>query len=392
MSTTDERLGLPSASAMPRVEACPASFSLARGITPVRTRQMVEWGESGDRIHLWLQVPGFIDLESGELDVAEQCAQQRLSLLAKVFDNEPLDAAYSEQRLWLTVGKTKVCSGQMDYGAVLGKKGLIVDYKTSYGDTPDSAGNMQIRTNLVVLDEFLSKRGIVLEEAYGAIIQPLVSREPQLVRYTRAELDASRAQIIDIVEKATVPGAPFKTGPYCRTCPALLICQAAKREEDKLLQDDRLVRQEGFVRLAGLAPAEMGPLLEAWKIAKVRGENLEAAAKLALKQDIDSVPGWTLGKAVPMRNVTDVVGFFQALKTDGLIPTDPVEETAFIKKCVKVVLGATQDALKARNMMRSKKEAKATVDATCADYLQTTYKEQSLKREDEPEAPDDTPS
>jgi hypothetical protein len=374
---TDDRLGLPSASAMPRVEACPASFSLARGITPVRTRQMVEWGESGDRIHLWLQWPGFIDLEPDEMDVAERCDQQRVSLLAKVFD-KPVDAVYSEQRLWLTVGKTKVASGQMDYGAVLGNKGLIVDYKTSYGDTPDSAGNMQIRTNLVVLDEFLSKRGIVLEEAYGAIIQPLVSHEPQLVRYTRAELDAARTQIIDIVEKATVPGAPFKTGPYCRTCPALLVCQAAKREEDKLLEDDRLVGVDELdVRLAGLTPAEMGPLLEAWKVAKVRGENLEAAAKLALKQDIDSVPGWTLGKAVPMRTVTDVGAFFHALKSDGLI-----DEPTFIRDCVKVTLGGTEAAIKDRNKMRSKKEAKATVDATCADYIQTTYKEQSLKRSD----------
>jgi hypothetical protein len=340
---TDPRHGLPSASIIPRIAACPGSWQLAKGITPIRTPEMIEWAESGDRIHLWLQAPGFIDLDPAELDIAHKCDLARVKLMADVFRDGPPTATYIEQRLWLNSPnppKRKICSGQQDFAAHDHETLLVIDYKTSWGDTPESEGNLQIRTNIVIMDRHLQSKGIHIQQAYGGIVQPLLG-QPQLVRYDRNELDASFHQILDIIDRANLPDAPFVPGDHCRFCPALLICKAAAAEQDKLDAIKIQKVKRSWTLAGGLAPADIPWLLNSWKVAKHRGELVEAAAKLALRQDPASVPGWELSEPARMRNINSVIGTFAALSAAGLI-----DEATFIKECVSLNLGATEAAIK----------------------------------------------
>lgn len=364
MNIPDERLGLPSASSIERLSLCPGSARMCQGVSRVVTPQMKAWGESGDRIHLWLEAPDIITLDPDELDVAERCLEQRNELMAQVFpdaDTDPVETI-KEKRLWLYHGKRKILSGKMDFGAVRGDIAFVIDYKTSYGDTAESADNMQLRTNLVLLHEAIRRIHPIME-AYVAIIQPLTGRS-DLCRYSLPTLDMARDQIFDVVKNSQKKDAPIVPGAkQCRNCPALLKCPQATHLVDELNVD-----------LGGISSAALSALLDKWEVVKVIGANAVALAKERDRETPGSVPNWRLGEPGSQRVITSVGDVFKALKEQGLM-----DEATFIAECVKCGLGDTEAALVKRNKMK-KAEAKKAFNNYCGDYITMKPKEASLER------------
>ncbi len=74
--TTDERGGKPSASALNRLDNCPASWNLSKGIAEPPAGPEAE---SGRRIHKWLETgdnEDWLAMSDEEQEIAERCDDQ----------------------------------------------------------------------------------------------------------------------------------------------------------------------------------------------------------------------------------------------------------------------------------------------------------------------------
>ena len=82
---TDPRRGLPSASAMDRLEACPASFHASKRLPDSSS----EDAESGTRIHKALGTGDTSELSPDELDTFEMCLDQRQQIVEARYGFRP---------------------------------------------------------------------------------------------------------------------------------------------------------------------------------------------------------------------------------------------------------------------------------------------------------------
>lgn len=130
-----------------------------------------------------------------------------------------------EERLWSSKwgenneycfsGKTDLVATRDD-GAV-----LILDFKTLYGDYPASPDNLQLRAQAVLYWMVYGSNNICV-----GIVQPLVSKEVVLTRYTEASLHSAIAQIQLITETVIDGGDATAGNPQCNYCPAKAECTA----------------------------------------------------------------------------------------------------------------------------------------------------------------------
>lgn len=373
----DEREGLPSASYVESLYLCPGSLRMSRGMaSKVSNPQAAAWAESGDRVHLYCEAPDFIDLSAwpDELEVAQACLDQRDELLFNLFghNREGLQE-FKEARFWLTGpdGRNRF-SGKLDYGAVLRLVGVVVDYKSNRGDITESASNLQIRAQAVLL--WIS-RNRELEEIYTAIIQPLKGKLGKPVRYTKALLAESEKELEDILAAAEDPNAPVRASKKaCQYCPAKLKCPAAVEVMEQVAEVELTT-----ITGAGVTPDRLAQLLDLFAIIEPIIKAGKAHAKALLKEDPNAVPGWFLEENSPTREVTDPQGLFQAI-----FQADLMDQETFLKECVSVGIGDVEKAIYAKRKPAdpkfTKKAATALVNEHCKDFISSKPKEPSLKK------------
>jgi len=359
---SDERAGLPSASAVQRYRDCNGSWNQCKGVEEHQTEEVKEWAESGDRIHLWLEDPTFIVLtDPQELEVAELCAGQRTGLVLKVFEeNAPFAKSVREDRIWLMAGRKKRFSGKADDTFIYSDTGLIVDFKTGRGDAPESPKNLQLRSLAVILWLKHQKR---LRRIYVAIVQPLVNREPLLCCYEEADLEQATAELLALLDAIMKPDAPLTAGTQCKFCPAKFRCPAAKAALETLALNGQEIQDPSLPQLLDLCEV-CKPIIKA----------VVDRAKVLLKENGDAVPGWTLGKPASVRSITDPFAVFKVLSDAALLTRDQ-----FLNDCVSVGVGDLEKAVAKHNQLKPQ-AAKDTVNATCAEFIQLKPKEPSLEK------------
>lgn len=359
----DERKGLPSASKVARYMACKGSYALEQGCDEFRTEEAILWAESGDRVHDFLAgVLPAENLTEQELDVATRCREQEVKILESCGFEPDKTLVIREQRLWLTKGRKKLLSGKPDAVFLHDNFGLVDDYKSSYGDQDAAEENQQIRTNIVLAAEKYPN----VEVWFGVIIQPLVTPEPQLVRYERADVTAAKAELLAMLESIQKTDAKRVAGPQCRWCPAVLKCPEAKA----------LLQVFGLIDANADGEVLAGYLVLA-KAAKPIIARLEEQAKKLIK-DGPGVPGWELNKPQIMRVVTDPLAAFKALESASLINRD-----LFLKDCITVKIGDLEASVKEFSKATKEitaKAAKDAVNATAGQYIEFKPKEASLKQ------------
>lgn len=369
MINTDPRRGLPSASAAGQFAACPASVAMQRMMPDLRTDEEREWAASGDRIHKWLEGKEAVNLSAEELDVAERCLRDRdeiISTLAGqgVFKAGDVVTVFVEQRLWWpgtpgglrALGTPPRTSGQADYINIQGLTALVCDYKTSYGDQPASADNLQLRTLAV-----LAWRNYGVTSVHVAIIQPLTGK-PVVCHYDLAALEASERQLDHNLKRAEDPNAPAIAGPHCRFCRAKLNCHASLAMLKEVAETKLPITLEG---------AELSALLDKITVADMVGKAAKALAKDRLAADIASVPGYGLESSGSMSEINDVAAVHAGLVTAGYL------DTPTFLTCIKIVKG---DAEKAIALFKSVKlsVAKECFKAVAEPHTTRTEKAKSL--------------
>lgn len=360
----DERAGLPSASIVPRIEACPGSPRQCVGCPEWSSPDMRSLADAGERIHLWLESPEFCPLnDPDELDIAEQCSSQRDALVRQVF-GDASHVIIKEQRLWLHYKDgRKRFSGRIDFNADMDTTALVIDYKTGRGDTEPSPSNLQLRS-YAVLKWFNSDRKV--SKIWVAIVQPLAGK-PVLVPYEGPELAESAKQLDKILDATEAEDAPLRAGKHCKFCPARLTCPACH----KMLEDIASIDTEQLGKIPGEAVAAA---LELCSSAKPVIENIREFAKQKLKLDPTSVPGWQLADTGGNRIVTDPAAVLGALEAAGLM-----DQETFIKECVSVGIGDLERTVMQRNELK-KKEAQNAVFKHCNDFISKKSKQPTLER------------
>jgi hypothetical protein len=222
------RGGRVSASEFPRLEQCPGSRNLIVKLGD-NTIKESEWSSSGDLVHKYLATRDTKLLEKmndQQKDCSEKCIEQRGRIITQVFGSGEFES-FVEERLWTPLKEhSRSFSGQADerFVSLDGKIGLVIDYKSLFGDVPAAPDNLQIGA-LVVLAFFQKP---TMEKCYGAIVQPPVSEHPVLVEYTPQMAGDMLEVLCGLIDAARDADAPLRTGDYCKWCPAILHCRAAK--------------------------------------------------------------------------------------------------------------------------------------------------------------------
>jgi hypothetical protein len=369
----DPRLGLPSASSIERLALCPGSHRLSAGLAPITTPEQREWAESGDRIHLWLESPGFIDLKEDELVTANKCEDHREQIMDMAMpDRASLErGVIKESRLWLyDDAGNPIFSGQIDYGEVVQQKphvAAVTDYKTNRGDVTDNVKNPQTRSHAVLLATALNWE---VDRIYTGVVQPLVHHkaEPPCC-YTKDHLLAADKQIRRWLKAAEQEDAPLVPGEkQCKYCPAKLKCPAAAR----FYWDIAATTPE---QVTGATGAQLSALLDKTKVAAQIIDMVDAQAKELLAKDPAAIPNWQLEPNSPVREITDPNAIFKSLAGAGKIDAE-----AFLTT-VKCGVGKLELAVRDFNALKGKpKLVDAIFEEHCDPYINLKPKAPSLKR------------
>lgn len=300
---TDPRRGLPSASATERFMFCPGSWNAQKGLPQVET----EDSRSGDLTHRAAagDKEALAALDDHQLKTLEMCESICKSIVAAHFDAvEP--EVKTEERLWLygdatgyedATERTPIFSGQFDRLYFSGYTGVLIDFKTLFGDTPEAPDNWQLLSLAV-----LASKAYDLNRVIVAKVQPWVSPQFSLCEYDSAALEAAEIKLRAGLERANNPQAKRIPGAkQCKFCRAKLNCPEFSAESMKL-------ETVGPTPLA--TAAQLVAWWDRWQLCKIAGKAIEEELRLRLSEDNESVPGMRLKPGRVNKSIDDPTTVF----------------------------------------------------------------------------------
>lgn len=310
----DERLGLPSCSALDRLANCPASFLLgkaagAAGLVPPAGG----CADSGTRIHRFLETNEDADFEAltnDERETADICRNMRDRVIIEwVAPSGPNMEHYREQRLGLTrlgnvlpvvdapAGAAFVVTGMADHVVVDGanRRGCIIDFKTGRGEVDDAKDNAQLRGLAVLVAGRYN-----LDSVRVAIIQPLAGA-PTVADYDADSLCNAGIWLELVCEEIYNDHDP-RAGDWCQYCPARAACPALREvATDIPVEASPAVYVAKAIDLtsADLSAALRGRRMIGWYL-----HAIEAAAKMRIERG-EVIPGWEMREKSGRRKIID---------------------------------------------------------------------------------------
>lgn len=248
----------------------------------------------GQGIHdaLAADVPTLLNAE--QLSIYESCIEIRERLIKEAFGPDADKVKrFTERRCQVQVlaadGKGRHRhSGQVDFLARHGTKGLIIEYKTLPAELPDSANNLQLRDQVV-----LAAGELILKEVAVAIIQPLVTHQPELCLYSEATIKRAEAEMFQRVRNSNNPTAPRTAGEaQCKFCKARHACP----ERARLLEvaTPAAVSSLASVPVVEWTPTQRALFCERLPMAMKWLNECKDQIKALLEGDPTSIPGWAL--------------------------------------------------------------------------------------------------
>ncbi|HVK40313.1 MAG TPA: DUF2800 domain-containing protein [Candidatus Kapabacteria bacterium] len=373
-----DRKGHPSASGMERLILCSGSWQLERTVEihEAPSRSALD----GSMLH---EVLAGLRPDTG-LSERHQFVVRRCHEIVEELERElafPRDAegrrVIVEERFWYyDEDHRELYSGQMDYAAVIGSRGLIVDYKTGTGPVTPTAANWQMRASAVLL-----AHNFELDEVFVAIVQPLAEQDTSVVRYSREDLRRAEVDILVGLRMANAKDAARTPGDrQCRYCRAKALCPEVRGEVLGLVPASvasagTLPRRQ-HVTLPTLSGQELAELLPKLELAEKVIREIRRQAKDTLERDPTAIEGYRLREGSERRNVRDVEEAYRRLK-DILTP----EQFA---ACCNVQLGRLEEMLRAvtgESMARSRE----ILDELLGDTIDRRPTDRSIDRIDRPD-------
>ncbi len=363
----DERRGVPSCSALERLDECPASWHASAGIIEPPAEPNSDT-ESGNRIHKWLETGAQEDWDAmsyDEQDTAERCEQQAAALVRERFgDVIPTD--FHEIRLGLTPlgvahevvrgSKVKyVVTGKADRIYVSDDRVLIVDFKTGRGEQERAETNRQLRGLAVLAFKLWQPETVDV-----AIVQPWAG-QPTRTYYTDIIYAASSQWLRNVlhrVDEATP--ADMRAGDWCKYCPARFKCpklrqvaleQASGLSLATLPVDPKTARAALFARAMELPAETLAAYLRGRTVINYYLGAIEGAARQRIA-DGETIPGYEIHETKPRETISDVAVAWDALAAMGCQPREFTAACSMTKKdhgaLVRKLTGLKGRALQAR--------------------------------------------
>lgn len=278
---SDERLGLPSASGIERVIACPGSVALCKDIPkPEPGQAAIE----GTIIHSILEGQNVPDATPDQLWTADKLKEIADQVVRKFSMHLGSDVklCQAELRMVLENDKKKVVmTGKPDviFSASFGddQVGLVLDYKTGQVIVP-AKDNAQLAALAVMA---AAKYG--LQDVYAAIIQ--LGGDNELWHLTAQQVRLWREKILLALQRAEQPMAPRTAGLHCLYCVGLSVCPEGQG------MGLALAKQPSDYQLIDVA--ELPRLLEAASIAEKVADVIKKKAKDLIGNGAQ-VPGWKI--------------------------------------------------------------------------------------------------
>ena len=343
---SDERSGLPSASAASRYAACLGSWELERQVAEVESTADAA---TGNRIHSALALEPVSNLTTDEAYIIERCQQQELELVKQVFATSTEEPqAFREKRLWsLKFDGSKLWSGKPDVVYVSGTSALIIDYKSGRGSVENAAENLQLRCLVALLDE---SWGFTMDEITVAIIQPLVG-PPSVASYELGDLiDAVRESqsLMAAVMQPDQPRTPSESA--CKYCKGKPYCSEAR----ELAVTGPIVNAP-----EGITPDAIASTLTSSHLAQFLNRAAQAEAVIeACKSEArrrlsegEIVEGWTLKEGSVRESITNseqVASRFLELGTYEQLSSAITLNKTKLKEAVKLATGFKGQQLTAK--------------------------------------------
>lgn len=337
---SDERSGLPSASAASRYAACLGSFDLERQVAEVEST-----GDAaiGNRIHAALALEPVSNLTTDETWIIDRCREQEAELVANTFGGYETNC-FREKRLWsLDADGNRLWSGKPDviYTAeVQGKQwGLIIDYKSGRGAVESAAENLQLRCLVALLDE---SWGFTIDRIVVAIIQPLAGGVSVAVYESQDIHDAivESEELMSSIKKRGQPRIPSEQA--CKYCKGKPFCAEARELAVAPPVTDAPAGITPDSIAATLTNQTLAAFLDRAAQAEAVIEACRAEARRRLSEG-DAIEGWTLKEGSVRESITDsekVASRFLELGTyEQLSPAITLNKTK-LKEAVKLVTGA----------------------------------------------------
>ena len=331
----DPRRGVPSASAIARIEQCPASHQMAL----LAGNNSGKWSRFGDEIHAALATDDPSKLDPAQLETFEMCKEQAEWVLADWLA-QGSDGTHSIYRDSMRLGLTSiggvvevkedtsaaiVFTGRADVIAIKTFEGqksfLIIDYKTLRGDVPEAADNPQLRALAVlVANRFRCESGRV------AIIQPWAGK-PTLADFDSVALGRSSVWLRLVLdrESKSLP-ADRRAGQWCRYCPANDRCEVfrdkalAPVEEVALTLpgDPETARAALFARAMDLPAKALAGAVRGLKLIGWYAAAIEGAAKLRAADDVEFQQFYRLKDGSSVREITDAQAAWALAESQGV--------------------------------------------------------------------------
>lgn len=334
---SDERSGLPSASAASRYAACLGSWWLEKQIAEgVATHDAT----IGNRIHAALAMEPVENLTSDETWTIDRCREQELELVKATFPEtieEP--SVWREKRLWSIDDRgVKLWSGKPDVIYVVGSAGLIIDYKSGRGAVEDAAENLQLRCLVALLDENF---GFTFDRITVAIVQPLAGL-PSVAVYESADIRNAIAESADLMEQIQKIGHPrtpsesackyCKGKPYCQEARELAVAPPLRNAPEGITPD---------AIAATLTNQTLGAFLDRASQAEAVIEACRAEARRRLSEG-DAIEGWTLKEGSVRESISNseiVASRFLELGTYEQLSSAITLNKTKLKDALKVATG-----------------------------------------------------
>lgn len=304
----DPRDSKPSASGLDLIVACPGSWLAQRGLPPL---PIDADREVGSQMHAAFagELP-ISDLDSATMQATVQAAERiRDHIYEKHACNSVTDVVKVETRYWLHDLRGRRCfSGQIDW-VMRTTKGLalILDFKSLFGEYACDS-SWQLLSQACCFYQTLKREEIIVDEILCGFIQPRVTNDPKLVRYTRVELEASIDIILRHLHAAHMGKAPRYPGIHCGKCAAAGVC----------LEAQSLTAMVGFnsslPSVNRLTPQQIATILPQLTLIELLCEQIRARAKQMALTSEGAIPGYEIKLVEARQVITDINGLFGEIK------------------------------------------------------------------------------
>ncbi len=280
-----------------------------------------------------------------EADIYESCRRIEEKLLVQFFGGDAIKAkCIREKRYWITIDDTLKHSGQVDCVYRFGVKALILEYKSLPGEVPASPKNEQLRDQAVLVDS----NNVMLERIGVAVIQPLVTHNPELCEYNREEMNLVRMHMVRRVVRSNTDNPERIAGELqCKYCLAKMQCQKYQEWAGAKLPA-ALTGSLPLHAVADWTPEMRTQFLNQRKVAQDWLDNCEKECRRLLELDPANVPGWELKPGRVTEKVTAPQQVFDRFSAVG----GSLEQ---FMSCMDVGKSKLKDALRAATKLKGKK-------------------------------------